>query len=46
MKTLISSEGLPRFEGIETLTHSMNVSIIAGSEGLPRFEGIETAVSV
>ncbi len=38
----IGSEGLPRFEGIETIGSWHNASPRSGSEGLPRFEGIET----
>ncbi len=37
-----TSEGLPRFEGIETGIHMQVDHALLWSEGLPRFEGIET----
>ncbi len=40
------SEGLPRFEGIETGLHIPSMFCRALSEGLPRFEGIETVLLV
>ncbi len=36
------SEGLPRFEGIETVAKKGQGAKALASEGLPRFEGIET----
>ncbi len=38
----MASEGLPRFEGIETQKRRHSVTNRIKSEGLPRFEGIET----
>ncbi len=38
------SEGLPRFEGIETKRVFPSIWVSLWSEGLPRFEGIETLI--
>ncbi len=39
---VFESEGLPRFEGIETHGIPPFFKMVYSSEGLPRFEGIET----